>query len=76
MRNIFNNIGISSRSKGQIEDNGLIDYIDIFSYDIVSNPGFNAAYILTEEERRRQIELERQKLKQERIEKINKLNNL
>ena len=76
MRNIFNNLGISSRGRGRIKDDGISVEYDIFSFDIVSDPGFNSAYIMTEEERRRQIELERQQLKQERIDKLNKLNNL
>lgn len=71
MKNIFRSL--SARGRGQIKD-GLITEYELFSFDMISSPGVNGAYIMTEEEMRLQIEFERQKLKQERVDKLNKLN--
>jgi hypothetical protein len=78
LKNLFNKIfGISQRCTGKVDEDGLVTDLEIFSYDIVSDPGFpidfSDTFELTERIRR---ELERQELLKNRKEKLNKLNNI
>ena len=80
MKNIFSNIGVSWRSKGEINEKGEIIIKELLSYDLIANPAFSNAKIdfsdLVDEHKRIQEELKRQQLLEDRKEKINKLNNL
>lgn len=74
MKNSLNNIfGISQRFEGTIDNNGYVKIDKILSYDIVGDPPFTDAKLLTEKLMK---ELQRQELLKSRREKINRLNNL
>ena len=78
MKNLFNKIfGISQRSTGTIDDDGLVTDMEIFSYNIVSDPGFPIDFSdtleLTERIKR---ELARQELLKNRKEKLDRLNEI
>ena len=72
-KNILNNLGVSQRSIGKVEDDGTVTITKILSYDLVSNPGFSKCEFLTEIDF---SEIKRQRLLNDRKEKINKLNNI
>lgn len=81
MKKIFSNIfGVSIRSKGEIDEKGVVDVQELLSYDLVSNPAFSNSIIDFSDTndllKKIQDELKRQQLLTDRKEKINKLNNL
>ena len=74
-KNILNNLGVSQRSIGKVEDDGTVTVTKILSYDVVASPGFSNASFSNINEKI-QKELQRQILLKDRKEKINKLNNI
>ena len=78
MKNILKRIGISVRSEGIIEEYGTAKELKILSYDIIGEPGFNYANFSNTNEylNRIKIEFDRQKLNQDRKEKLDKLKKL
>jgi hypothetical protein len=79
LKNFFNKIfGISQRSTGTIDEDGRVIDIDIFSYNMVSDPGFSNATFseINELHWRIQKELARQELLKTRKEKLDRLNEI
>jgi len=70
----LNNIGISQRCTGIVDENGYVTVTKIDSYDLVGSPGFTGATLQDFDEYYR--ELLRQELLKSRREKINRLNNI
>lgn len=74
MKNLLNKIfGVSQRSIGTVNEEGIVNVTKILSYDIVADPPFSNATFF---DCRIQKELDRQELLKTRKEKIDKLNNL
>ena len=77
MKNISNNIGISRRCTGTVEDDGRVTNLELISYDLVAEQGVDYADMSQRwkyEAEKVRRELEHQELLKSRKEKIQKLN--
>jgi len=73
MKSILNNIfGVSKRGKGKVVDGKVTEY-ELITYDYVGKPiDFDS---INETHKQLMILLKKQQLREDRINKLNKLNN-